>query len=557
MIGESRVKDHRLIVRGVLIAIIALFYIVVGLYSQRRQFDPDEFMHLHSAWSIHKGLIPYRDYFDHYTPLFRLFFAPFFYLFNVETKIQDAIGFLFFARKLEWLISGAVVLLTFWLGKLWRSVESGLVAALLLLTSEAYWNLALEVRPDPLSTVFGLLAVIFAVRAARVPDEPLIRRKRFFWSGLFLALGFLTIQKDVYEFPGFALGMCWYMWKPSGKGTRASRIADVAIQFTGFCIPMCLTAAYFALQHGLTQFIRYNFLFYLGGPHDSLYRPLMQFLYANPFLGIFSVAGLLISLSAVFQQKLPVRGDFIVAPAALSYIAGLFFIPTPYYQYYILFLPLVSVFASSFLFGTIDRFRELRERATSGQWMSLAAASSFAVLWILILICRNAGTERPLILVIGFWFSAFLGSILLVFWRVPAFAIVFFMAVTSAAPSFRLLNSYASPGINSEFDEMRYILANTSPQDTVMDGYRGSGIFRPHAYFFWFMPFNDRERIPMNDREKLLADLHSGSIVPKVILFDINLRNLTPGVTEFFEINYEPTGEGVIWKRKSPVFNGN
>jgi len=144
-----------------------------------------------------------------------------------------------------------------------------------------------------------------------------------------------------------------------------------------------------------------------------------------------------------------------------------------------------------------------------------------------------------------------------VYARVPAFAVVFFMAVTSAAPSFRLLNSYNSPGNNPEFDEMRYILANTSPQDTVMDGYRGSGIFRPHAYFFWFMPFNDRARIPMDDRQRLLEDLHSGSIQPRVILFDINLRNLTPGVTEFFETHYEPAGEGVIWKRKTAVSHGN
>jgi len=536
-------------VRVVIAAIIGIFFLAVGLYSQRRQFDPDEFMHLHSSWSLHKGLIPYRDYFDHYTPLFRLFFAQFFQMFQVETNIKEAIGFLFFARKVEWLISGVVLLLTFWLGRIWRSTETGLVAVVFLLTTDAYWNLALEVRPDPLSTAFGLLSLISAVRAVRAAGDARARRLKFLWSGLFLALGFLTIQKDVYGFPGIALGMCWYIWKPSEKRSRGSRITDVAIQFLGFCIPIVLTGAYFYFQHGLTQFIRYNFLFYLGGPHDSLSRPLIQFLYSQPFLGIFGVAGLLSSLATFFRNELPVRGDFIVAPTALSFIVGLFFIPTPYYQYYILFLPLVSVLASSFLFDAADR---LREYAKFNRKKSSLVAS-LPVLLLLILICWNSGSERPLVLVVGFWYGAFLVASLLASRLAPAFAICFFMVAISVAPSLRLLHAFALPVINPQFDEMRYILENTSPSETVMDGYQGSGIFRPHAYFYWFMPFNDRARIPMNERQGLMEDLRSGTIAPRVILFDINLRNLTPAVTEFLESNYEPTGTGTIWKRKSPI----
>ena len=34
-----------------------------------------------------------------------------------------------------------------------------------------------------------------------------------------------------------------------------------------------------------------------------------------------------------------------------------------------------------------------------------------------------------------------------------------------------------------------------------------------------------------------------------------NLRDLSPGMTEFFEAYYEPVGTGVIWRRKQVDHN--
>ena len=128
------------VVRRVALCLVVVFYGLGAFLSQKRAFDQDEFLHLHAAWSIFKGLLPYRDYFDHYTPLFHLFLVPFFHFFKVETDFADSLAFLFFARKLTWLISGLILLLTFWLGKLWRNTEVGYVAILFLLSTEVYWN---------------------------------------------------------------------------------------------------------------------------------------------------------------------------------------------------------------------------------------------------------------------------------------------------------------------------------------------------------------------------------------------------------------------------------
>src|SRR5262249_23468914 len=145
-----------------------------------------------------------------------------------------------------------------------------------------------------------------------------------------------------------------YIWKPNDRESRASRIADVVVQFIGFCTPMILTAGYFYFYGGLDQFIRYNFLFFIGAKGDSPFGPIVQFTYMRPFVTLFGIVGLINSLVAIFQKSLSKSGDFIVAPTTLSLVAGLFLIPFPYYQYYIAFLPTLAVIAAGSFFTFVE-----------------------------------------------------------------------------------------------------------------------------------------------------------------------------------------------------------
>src|SRR5262252_3983769 len=191
-------KQSNSSVRITVICLSALFYILGAVLSQRRIFDPDEFMHTHLAWSLSKGLLPYRDFFSHYTPLFHYSMVPLFRFFRVETDAADAIRFLFFARGLSWLISGLVLLLTFWLGKKWRNAEAGLAAVLFLVITAAYFRLTLEIRPDTLATAFWLLFLITAVKSVESDQQGRPRPGLFLLSGFLLGIGFLTSQKNVY-----------------------------------------------------------------------------------------------------------------------------------------------------------------------------------------------------------------------------------------------------------------------------------------------------------------------------------------------------------------------
>jgi hypothetical protein len=152
---------------------------------------------------------------------------------------------------------------------------------------------------------------------------------------------------------------------------------------------------------------------------------------------------------------------------------------------------------------------------------------------------------------VGYWTGVALGSMGFAFMRAPTFALLFFLIGMSAGPFKRLYDALALSDTTPQIEEIRYIVSNTTPTAVIMDGFQGSGLYRPHAYFYWFLPYNDRERLTDHEKQQLLGRLHSGSIAPQLILFDTNLRGLSPAITNFLEHHYEPIGIGVIWKRKA------
>ena len=63
-----------------------------------RAFDNDEFEHTHAAWSVFRGLLPYKDFFEHHTPWYYFALSPFFRWFAVDRSFDSARHFLIFGR---------------------------------------------------------------------------------------------------------------------------------------------------------------------------------------------------------------------------------------------------------------------------------------------------------------------------------------------------------------------------------------------------------------------------------------------------------------------------
>ncbi len=144
-----------------------------------RFFDVDEFSYLHWAGELVKGERPYVDFFMFFTPGFLWVFAPLVKAFwmsaNIFLAARTASFFIFLG------ILGS-------LGILWgktRGWKWAMLPVILLAFLPMPYDKFLEVRPDNLATLFGLIGVIWAIGG------------KWFWAGFFYSLSLLVFVKTV------------------------------------------------------------------------------------------------------------------------------------------------------------------------------------------------------------------------------------------------------------------------------------------------------------------------------------------------------------------------
>jgi hypothetical protein len=205
--------------RVFVITALTLIILSCGLrlwLSDRRGFNPDELQHLHGAWCISKGMVPYRDYFDHHMPWLHFSLALMLSRFDVETDFEDATRFIVLARQCMWLYTGAILALTFWLGWKWRGPRVAWLGVFLLSYTMMFFSKSVEIRPDVPAAMFLLASLAFALHVTR--DEC----HRLLCSGLagaFMGAAVLCTQKSLFALPGFVLATGLCLLKP-----RTSRL---------------------------------------------------------------------------------------------------------------------------------------------------------------------------------------------------------------------------------------------------------------------------------------------------------------------------------------------
>jgi hypothetical protein len=85
---------------------------------------------------------------------------------------------------------------------------------------------------------------------------------------------------------------------------------------------------------------------------------------------------------------------------------------------------------------------------------------------------------------------------------------------------------------------LRYVFENTKPTDVVMDGWEGTGVFRPHAFYYFFLHGELVDRLPREQVDAYLDALESGRIRPRLIAMDENLVALGSRFLRFVKRNY-------------------
>ena len=341
----------KLVVLAMVLLIAVPFFLRLSLLKTRG-FNPDELECIHWAWCVSKGMVPYRDYFDHHTPGFHYFLSTFFRFYDVERVPAEAVAFLFIARTLTWVFAGTVIAATFFLGRAFRDARTGLVATFLLSNAAFFFSKSLEVRADVPAAALVVAAVHLALAGHRRGAA-----LRLFTSGLALGVATMLTQKVLFVGPGLALAALWLLLDPRLPSSRGRRLVLVTLQTVGFLVPLGATLAYFASKNAFRLFIEANFLVNARWPGLDAGPFLEELMQQDPAYVLLGSVGLLYLTLKAFRSPNAQRMEPFVALPMISLVVTLPFHTGMSYQHFLLILPLFSLYAASCLVDLAARFK--------------------------------------------------------------------------------------------------------------------------------------------------------------------------------------------------------
>ena len=481
---------HNRLVAVVLGTLIVVPFLLRLPLLERRGFGPDEFEHLHFAWSVSQGQVPYRDYFDHHTPALHVVLSPLFTFYRADTSSADALAAVFAARRVMWVFAAAALGLTFALARLWRGDREAWAGTLLLAGTWIFLAKTLEVRPDVPATalmVGGLLLALSGWRRLATARPGAVAL--FLLSGTALGATFLFTQKVLFLLPGVAAAELWMLASRRLAATRGARVRGIAAQAVGFLLPIALTLAWFWRHGALGAFIECNFVINARWPGLGPREFVLRLLGDDPAFVALSAAGFARQARTLLRAEEVARGEPLLALAFLAPVASLLVHPAVTFHYFLLLLPQASLYGGAALVWLADGLAAAIGRRSAGPL-------SLAVLAILV-------SVHPLVR-----FARMLdGS-----------------------------NWHAQEGI-------RYVTRNSAPWETTFDGFSGLGLFRPQAFYHPFQHWHTLAIQTDAQRRHLAEALRTGAALPKLVFLDDYLREgAPPEVTRFLERHYARTG---------------
>ncbi len=462
----------------ILIAIAGLLIARIPLIPIRI-FDPDEFEHAHGAWSLFRGLLPYRDFFEHHTPWYYFALAPFFRWFAVDQSFDSARHFFAFGRGVSLALTALSTGLIFLIGRLLGGRRVGLLAALFLVAQPVVIRKTFEMRPDVPALPFFLGGLWFLLRALRETEERPAGRGLawFFGGGLCFGAAIMCTQKMLFVLPGAFSGLG--LWALAG-GRRALLRRSVAVlaALAGVAVPVAVTWIGFAVQGAGTQFIHDNFIINSQWKLRSKRHVLETIGTSFPML-ILGVVGATVALRR-FRRVEPRRfGEILLLCTLGGLIAGVAIVPAAYRQYYLMPLPIACLFAATGLVFLVARAEEgLRGRL-------LVGATALLVIWPAVELGLSFGRRN-----------------------------------------------------DQQLARLRYVFEHTRPSDTVLDGWLGTQVFRPHPLRYGFMHAEMLAMLSQHDKDAFLDALESGTVRPALITLDTELRLLGPRFLSFVRRHY-------------------
>jgi len=195
---------------GVLAAVLALAVVLRAGVVANRHIDPDESQHLHVAWLLSQGSVPYRDFWEHHLPFFHYAMAP------LTASFADRPTVYFVARTVMAAMAGVAVWLT-WLLARRLSADGAIWAVIILAFLPQFAETSTETRPDVPALVAYLLGLVALVRWRETG------RSWWLWvAGVWNGIAWALALKAVFVLPGVLLAAVTGV---PGEGRRWQRRA--------------------------------------------------------------------------------------------------------------------------------------------------------------------------------------------------------------------------------------------------------------------------------------------------------------------------------------------
>ncbi|HOE13033.1 MAG TPA: glycosyltransferase family 39 protein [bacterium] len=504
-----------------LAAVILLIRIPEFLY---RLFDPDEFEHLHAAFCINNGMVPYRDFFEHHTPLFWMGLQPLYLFF------ENPIRMLLAGRLLMFFVTVGIVLVTCQLSSLLYGRCVGVISVLLLICIQMFVEKSMEIRPDGLETLFWLLFLQLGIRA--IHSE---RGFVYFLFGICAGISILFSQKVIPGIAGVFLAWRLLNIKPQ-KERPPLTLSRFALFSAGVLLPVVLTGLLFLFFGAFGAFVHRCFLFNaLWEIRTGPFPVCLEFVRENPMVFALGVVGILYLLRNC--REAPENALLLGSLAGTG--VGIIWIPIMQRQYLMLLYPLWAICAAKWMAD-----RVLYEKQKSSRIYDFL----FAVLLGVSLAISSTEDGRPFgnhLFILLIFVGTCVFSVL--FLRVREALTVFIVMVISLGPILKPLQpNYVRNTAQKEY--IRLIDEETDPDDCVLDGWSGYAFFRPHAYYYFFLHPEIRAMLTGDELDKNVIEAIQRN-KPKIIIYDSNLRSLPSSVNEHIRSHYRAMGLDDLYRR--------
>jgi len=474
---------------------IALRIFIIGMIillartAWIRAFDPDEFQHLEMAWLIATHAVPYKDFFEHHTPLYHFLISPLLSNPELMTKGDTAIQRVLELRVMGVALCACILMLVNIIARKIAGQAEALFASALLVSSVVFIQKGIEIRPDQL----GALLLLISTLSLMLAMESNKWRGYIILSGATTALSILTTQKVLLAVPGLAITFFMVF---AQRRMPARNIVQGCGIFAGSAMVAALPLLFYFWSHGaLGDFIEDNFRLGAKWPHKvgTSISILSQ---------ICKEEGLFIFLVGIgLIECLKLKPD--VAMWRLAILAPLFsmmlFIPVfpvVQSQYIFLFLPYVAILGG---IGAVFVARPLVE-------------PKYKIL-------------QPIL-------------------------IIFLAIVVHGVPVVKIEWGQRNA---VTLDVLRYVVEQTPPSVTVMRAWSTGVAFRRPAYFYFSLHDEIQSIIPDKSYAQLRDGLRSGSIAPEIIEMDESMKQMPREIVDILKQGWEPTGIDTLWRRQQTV----